>query len=165
MSRSKIPGSGVPIDQIQLESWGQSVGRAARSAAVFVALYGELGAGKSTFARAACRGLGVQGSIPSPTFTLVNVHRAGEMTVIHADLYRIPETSSEDELEAVLINTGWPDLLEADGPVFVEWANLAGGWLPADRWDIRFEFTADPTTRLVTIQSIGAAPPPPECPC
>ena len=165
MRRSATNGSGVLLNEAQLEAWGERVGRLAGQTGVFVALYGELGAGKSTLARAACRGLGISGTIPSPTYTLVNVHRSDDATVHHADLYRITETATDASLEAALIDAGWPDLLEADGPVFVEWANLAGGWLPADRWDVRLEFAPDPSLRLVSIEVRGAAPPPPEFPC
>ena len=158
-------GSGLLLDERQLEAWGESVGRAAGAAGVFVALYGELGAGKSTLARAACRGLGIEGPVPSPTFTLVNVHHAGDPHVYHADLYRINDGSGRSGLEATLVDVGWPDLLEADGPVFVEWADRAGGWLPADRWDVRLGLVKDAGVRLVSIEAQGAAPPPPEFPC
>lgn len=165
MSRSMTAGSGRLLDEEQLNAWGECIGRAAASAGLFVALYGDLGAGKSTLARAACRGLGIQGAVPSPTYTLVNVHRSGDTILYHADLYRINETATEASLETVLIDAGWPDVLEADGPVFVEWAELAGGWLPADRWDVRIEFTPDPSVRLVSVKSLGTVPPPPDCPC
>ena len=46
-----------------------------------------------------------------------------------------------------------------------EWADRAGGWLPADRWDIRLAFSSDPSTRDISIERIGAAPSPPEFPC
>ncbi len=165
MRRPGASGSGVLLNETQLKAWGESVGRVAGESGVFVALYGDLGAGKSTLARAACRGLGISGPVPSPTYTLVNLHRSDDMIVHHADLYRIPETATDANLEAVLIDAGWPDLLETDGPVFVEWANLAGGWLPAERWDVRFEFVADSAVRLVSIEVQGSAPPPPEFPC
>jgi len=95
----------------------------------------------------------------------VNVHRSGDTILYHADLYRINETATEASLETVLIDAGWPDVLEADGPVFVEWAELAGGWLPADRWDVRIEFTSNPSVRLVSVKALGTAPPAPDCPC
>ncbi len=158
-------GSGSLLDERQLKVWGESIGRLAGAAGVFVALYGELGAGKSTLARAACRGLGVEGPVPSPTFTLVNVHHAGDTIVYHADLYRITHVSGGSGLEATLVDMGWPDLLEADGPVFVEWADRAGGWLPGDRWDVRLGLVTDPGVRLVSIEAQGVAPPPPEFPC
>ena len=165
MRRPAIIDSGVLLNEAQLKAWGESVGRVAGDTGVFVAMYGELGAGKSTLARAACRGLGISGPVPSPTYTLVNLHRSDDVTVHHADLYRITETATDASLESLLIDAGWPDLLETDGAVFVEWADLAGGWLPDDRWDVRFEFAPDPTVRLVSIEVRGSAPPPPEFPC
>lgn len=143
------------LDQQALERWGAELGRAAIEGCVFVCLYGPLGAGKSTVVRAACRGAGVTGPIPSPTFTLLNRHEtpAGH-PVWHADLYRLNEPG-------LLVNAGWPELLEADGAVFVEWAERAAEWLPADRWDVELEFTDQPATRRVSIRSMGAAPLPP----
>ncbi|MFQ5529430.1 MAG: tRNA (adenosine(37)-N6)-threonylcarbamoyltransferase complex ATPase subunit type 1 TsaE [Gemmatimonadota bacterium] len=158
MNAATRAGGGALLDEPRLEAWAATVGRAAGAAGVFVALYGELGAGKSTLARAACRGLGVEGPVPSPTFTLVNMHRAAGTVVYHADLYRL-------DTQAMLVDAGWPDLLEADAPVFVEWADRAAGWLPADRWDVRLEFVDDPDVRLVSIAACGAAPTPPEIPC
>ncbi len=135
-----------------LESWGHAVGRAAAESSVFVCLYGELGAGKSTLARAACRGAGVTGPVPSPTFTLVNQYRSEAGVVIqHSDLYRI------DSGEA-LRDMGWEDLLWAEGPVFVEWADRAEGYLPADRWDVHLGFVPDPSMRRVVPSVRGVAP-------
>ena len=63
------------LDERALAAWGRRIGRIAADNAVFVCLYGALGAGKSTLARAACRGAGVTGPVPSPTFTLVNQYQ------------------------------------------------------------------------------------------
>lgn len=153
------------LNEEQLVAWGEVLGRLAGAGGVFVALYGELGAGKSTLARAACRGLGVEGAIPSPTFTLINVHRTPTGALHHADLYRIDPNLDESSLQAVLVDAGWPGLLESGDPIFVEWADRAGGWLPADRWDIRLAFSSDPSTRDISIERIGAVPSPPEFPC
>lgn len=137
----------------QLEAWGRELGRMALEAGVFVCLYGDLGAGKSTLARAACRGAGVEGAIPSPTFTLVNLYvGAGGAPVRHADLYRI-----EDPKE--LTDMGWQDLVECEEVVFVEWADRAAGHLPEDRWDVRLDFPGDPSRRRVTGAARGSAPP------
>ncbi|MDH3296776.1 MAG: tRNA (adenosine(37)-N6)-threonylcarbamoyltransferase complex ATPase subunit type 1 TsaE [Gemmatimonadota bacterium] len=157
-------GTAVALNERQLETWGESVGRTAGAGGVFVGLYGELGAGKSTLARAACRGLGVEGTVPSPTFTIVNVHRVGDTVVYHADLYRL-NAAGDAGARAALIDAGWPDLLEAGGAVFVEWADRAAGWLPEDRWEIRLAFSDDLAVRLVSITAFGSAPPPPEFPC
>jgi tRNA threonylcarbamoyladenosine biosynthesis protein TsaE len=150
------------LDEPSLQSWGGELGRAAIEADSFVCLYGPLGAGKSTVVRAACRGVGVAGAIPSPTFTLLIRHETPDgRSVWHADLYRL-------DSPGLLVDAGWPELLEAEGPVFVEWAERAASWLPADRWDVELEFTMQPETRRVSIRAVGEAPPPPwppEEPC
>lgn len=152
--------SGIALAEPALRAWGAELGRAAQAGEVFVALYGELGAGKSTLVRAACRALGVTGSVPSPTFTLVNVHAGTEGPVRHADLYRLDAPVGS----RTLIDAGWPELLEAEGPVFVEWAERAADWLPADRWDVELRHVEDPALRAVSIERRGGAPAPPALP-
>lgn len=150
-------GAFVLLTEPELCEWGAELGRSAQAGAVFVALYGELGAGKSTLVRAACRSLGVAGYVPSPTFTLVNLHEGEEGPVHHVDLYRLePPVDSR-----TLIDAGWPEVLEAEGPVFVEWADRAGDWLPPDRWDVRLRRVADPARREVSIEKRGAVAAPP----
>jgi len=139
-----------------LARYGRDIGRVALEGGVFVCLYGELGAGKSTLARAACRGAGVTGPVPSPTFTLVNQYEGrGGATVQHADLYRI------DAIEG-LPDMGWESLVQSDDMVLVEWADRADGCLPADRWDIRLDFLSDVTRRQVVLRAHGRVPPVPD---
>ena len=83
-----------------------------------VLLQGELGAGKSTFARALIRSMGHSGPVPSPTYTLVEPYRLGDDTVYHIDLYRV---SSEAELRYL----GWNEL--DDGLRLVEWPERVPG--------------------------------------
>ena len=124
-------GLSAELSEQALERWGRAIGRVAAEGRVFVCLYGDLGAGKSTLARAACRGAGVAGAVPSPTFTLVNEYEGPVGTTVrHADLYRIDGPDG-------LPDMGWAGLVQSDGVVFVEWADRADGYLPADRWDIR----------------------------
>ena len=83
-----------------------------------VLLRGELGAGKSTFARALIRAAGHAGPVPSPTYTLVEPYKLPHGTIYHIDLYRV---SSEDELRYL----GWNEL--DDGFRLIEWPERAPG--------------------------------------
>src|ERR1700726_476017 len=95
----------------------------------FVALSGDLGAGKTTFVRAMIAHLSGDSAIevPSPTFTLVQHYDLPRFTLVHADLYRLSGASELAEL-------GLDDV--PDAVVAMEWPDRAGGELPADRIDI-----------------------------
>lgn len=86
-----------------------------------VGLKGELGGGKTTFARALLRGLGYAGRVPSPTYTLLEHYALPGLDVVHMDLYRL---AHEQELEAL----GIRDWLAGTGPIWVlvEWPERAG---------------------------------------
>jgi tRNA threonylcarbamoyl adenosine modification protein YjeE len=89
-----------------------------------VALQGDLGAGKTTLARAILRALGVTESVPSPTFTLVQTYETPRLAVRHYDLYRIRSPREIDEL-------GLEEALE-EGAVLIEWPENAGDRQPGD---------------------------------
>lgn len=92
-------------------------------------LHGDLGAGKTTLTQGVASGLGVEGPVQSPTFTLVREHRGREMTLYHLDLYRLTDP---DELE----DLGYEVYLDPpDGVSVVEWPERAGDWLP-DRFTL-----------------------------
>ena len=97
-----------------------------------VTLSGDLGAGKTTFARALIRCLAGDDTIevPSPTFTFMQTYELPRFTLVHADLYRLSGTAELSEL-------GFDDL--PDGAVvLMEWPDRAAGFLPPDRLDIAF---------------------------
>src|ERR1700736_3790872 len=95
-----------------------------------VTLSGDLGAGKTTFARALIRYLADDETteVPSPTFTLMQSYELPRFQVVHVDLYR---TSGAAELAEL----GFDDLPD-DAVVLLEWPDRAGNWLPPDRLDI-----------------------------
>lgn len=109
---------------------GERLGRALRPGDV-VALVGDLGAGKTLFARGVGRGLGVR-RVQSPTFVIVQAHTDGRLPLWHADLYRIDDV---EELEQL----GLEDLWRADGVVLVEWADRFRDRLPADHLEVCLE--------------------------
>jgi tRNA threonylcarbamoyladenosine biosynthesis protein TsaE len=97
-----------------------------------VELSGELGAGKSTFARGVLRALGARGPIKSPSYTLIEVYELPGVEVVHLDLYRL---NDPNELE----HLGLADYHEPGFLWLVEWPERAAGRLP--RADLRFEFS------------------------
>jgi len=117
-----------------------------------VTLAGDLGAGKTTFARALIRKLldDPEVEAPSPTFTLMQIYESGDTRIVHADFYRI---GSSVELSGL----GWEEATD-DAIVIVEWAERAPEFLPPDRLDIRLSFADadDRDARRVTISGHGA---------
>lgn len=118
----------------------------------FVSLSGDLGAGKTTFARALIRHLtgDPELEVPSPTFTLLQVYEHPGFPIVHADLYRV---RSVDELAEL----GW-DEAAGGALVLVEWPERITDRLPPDRLDVAFRLAADasPETRSVMLTGRGA---------
>ena len=117
----------------------------------FVALTGDLGAGKTTFARALIRALAETPDLeaPSPTFTLMQIYDAPRGPVVHADFYRL---KSAVELE----NLGWEEAVSA-AIAIVEWAERFPEALPPNRLevDIRFDFARGPDFRTLELRGRG----------
>jgi tRNA threonylcarbamoyladenosine biosynthesis protein TsaE len=108
-----------------------------------VTVSGDLGSGKTTFVRGACRALGVTAPVTSPTYTIGHRYE-GDPDVSHLDLYRFAEVSAPE----------WGDLEPYfdDAIVFVEWPEAARGGLPPVRAAVRLEHV-DEHTRRISIES------------
>lgn len=115
-----------------------------------VLVSGDLGAGKTTFVRGACRALGVTGRVTSPTFTLARRYETGRLPISHLDLYRLAGAPAGD-----------PELLEDElGPdrvAFVEWPEADGTPLGGARIVARVRLQHDgPERRIVTIEHVAS---------
>ena len=95
-----------------------------------VLLSGELGTGKTTLVRGACRALGVPGPVTSPTFTIGQRYEGGRLPVSHLDLYRLQTLEGEDP--ALL-----DDYLRPEGVGFVEWPGAGSGRLDRPAVEVR----------------------------
>ena len=117
-----------------------------------VTLSGDLGAGKTTFARALIRYLSGDDAIevPSPTFTLIQTYELSRFALVHADLYRLSSAAELAEL-------GFDDL-PTGTVLLLEWPDRAAGLLPPNRLDIAFTLTPqlDADVRNVRVTGYGA---------
>jgi len=118
---------------------GEKLGRLLEPGAV-VAIYGELGAGKTAFTRGIARGLGIGMNVSSPTFTIVNEY-PGDVPLFHFDMYRL---ESENEL----FDIGWYDYLDREGVCVVEWSEKVPGAFPQDTIKVKIENQGDTCRRL-----------------
>ena len=116
-----------------------------------IALRGEVGAGKTTLARALIAALlgDRAAEVPSPTFSLSQVYETPRLTITHFDFYRL--ASAEDVREV-----GFDEAI-ASGAAIVEWPARAAELLPESRCEIDLAETADPATRRLTVRGFGRA--------
>ena len=121
----------LALTEAELIAWGEAVGRAARPRLI-ATLSGELGTGKTTLARAICRGYGVNEDVTSPTFAIVHEYAAPRSPVFHIDLYRLKGPAD-------LAALGWDEIMSSESLVLVEWPERAGAALPADHLPISLQ--------------------------
>ena len=115
-----------------------------------VCLEGDLGAGKTTFTQGLAKAMGVSGRVTSPTFCIVQEHRAENPApgapnmLVHMDLYRL---HGEDDVIAI----GWEDYLSEGAVLVVEWPERAGSLVPSDAKHISFRHLDGDERRLVSV--------------
>ena len=115
-----------------------------------VLLRGGLGAGKSEFARGVARGLGIQGPVPSPSFTILNMYDEGRIPLYHFDWYRIHDSDEIGEM-------GFEEQIGGDGIALIEWGEQAPEYVPDRALAIRIR-AVDETTREITMEPQGGFP-------
>lgn len=122
----------------------EPLARACGAQAVVLYLEGPLGAGKTTLARGLLRGLGHQGRVRSPTFTLLEPYELPSLEVIHLDLYRLGDPAELDYL-------GLIDMLGPGCAALVEWAERGGDRLPGA--DLRLALDYDGDGRCAALEA------------
>lgn len=115
-----------------------------------VALFGELGTGKTRFIKGLCKGLGVDEHVSSPTFTIINEYHGGSCKIFHFDFYRM---NSIVELKEI----GFDEYLYDDGVCVIEWADRIEAILPPDRFDVFLKLGTNENQREIKIENIGGA--------
>lgn len=105
-----------------------------------LALFGDLGAGKTAFVRGLARGLGIDFPVSSPTFNIVNEY-PGPVPLFHFDLYRLSGTEE-------LYDLGWEEYLDRGGVVAVEWSERAPEAFPAGTLRVTLEKTGENSRRI-----------------
>ncbi len=110
-------------------------------------LLGDMGVGKSELTRGIARGLGIQGPVASPTFTILQVYDEGRIPLYHFDWYRL---KSADELYEM----GMDEYLGGDGIAIIEWPSQCPEAIPPCRLEITLTPLAD-TVREITWRGVG----------
>ena len=127
----------------------QRVGALLRAGDVVV-LAGELGAGKTVFAKGVARALGITEPVVSPSFTIVRQYE-GALPLVHVDVYRIDHVQE-------LYDIGFDELVGDDGVTIVEWGDRINAMLPADRLEVLITADDDDDdTRHVQFDALGLA--------
>jgi tRNA threonylcarbamoyladenosine biosynthesis protein TsaE len=111
---------------------------------LFVSLSGELGSGKTTLARGILRGLGYQGKVKSPTYTLVELYKLSRLDLYHFDLYRFNDPQE-------LLDAGFRDNFGSGNICLVEWPERAAGLLP--QADLEIVLAAEGAGRRLGIKA------------
>ena len=138
----------ISHSEAETEALGRRLAAALPSGAV-VAYRGSLGMGKTAFTRGLALGLGYEGRVTSPTFTIVNEYEGGRLPLFHFDMYRLE--GAED-----LFDIGWEDYLDRGGVCAVEWSERVEEALPEDAVTVAIaRCPENENWRTITVEGVG----------
>ena len=123
---------------------GRRMGEKAKAGEVYC-LNGDLGVGKTVFTQGFARGLGIQGTVNSPTFTIVQQYDEGRLPLYHFDVYRIGDISEMDEI-------GYEDCFYGEGVCLIEWSTLIEEILPEHATEIRKDLNQGFDYRRISVE-------------
>jgi len=136
-------------DEVATELFAASLAQQPALRHAFIALHGDLGAGKTTLVRHLLRALGVQGRVKSPTYAVVEPYELPDLNVWHFDFYRFNDPREWED-------AGFRDIFASPGLKLAEWPEKAGRMLPVADLDIHFQTDAQ-AQRLATLTAHSAA--------
>lgn len=130
-------------------SLGRELGEKAVSGQIYC-LSGDLGTGKTLFAKGFAKGLGIDDPVSSPTFTIVQEYEDGRIPFYHFDVYRVTDIEEMYEI-------GYEEYFYGHGVVLIEWAELIDEILPDIRINIiiKNKLSITPEYRIINIENIG----------
>jgi tRNA threonylcarbamoyladenosine biosynthesis protein TsaE len=138
-------------DEDATAAWATKLAQSTALANAFIALHGDLGAGKTTFVRHLLRALGVDGRIKSPTYAIVEEHQArselGGWPILHFDFYRFEDPREWDD-------AGFRELFAGPGLKLAEWPEKAAPALPTPDLEIHIDTEPD-GARTVRLNAQG----------
>ena len=138
----------VSHSEAETEDLGRRLAAALSPGAV-VAYRGDLGMGKTAFTRGLARGLGCEGRVTSPTFTIVNEYEGPGLPLFHFDMYRLEDAGD-------LFDIGWEDYLDRGGVCAVEWSERVEEALPEDAVTVSIASCPENEGwRIITLEGVG----------
>ena len=135
----------------ETEALGRALGERALASGrrrLFVAMYGEMGVGKTAFTRGFASAIAPGAAVRSPTYTVVNEYRGGTLPIFHFDLYRIEDGDD-------LASTGYDDYLASDGFILTEWSENIPDEIPEDALTVTIARTEREEERRITLKGEG----------
>ena len=142
-SKLKIPCELILTSVVQTFNFAKNFANVVKQGD-FVALFGNLGAGKTVFVKGLCEGLGFLGDVTSPTFSIINEYRLKKGgLIVHCDMYRV---TTEDDL----VSVGFFDYVNKNNVVITEWSENIVNFLPDNFFKVSLNVVSE-CERLIKI--------------